>query len=91
MKELSIYKLNQVLASDITYILRIRGIIYLAAIMEFSNSCFRDWRLSRDLDQDLVLTDLQKAPKRVNRKSINRTRVFNIQPENKFKYFKRLG
>ena len=63
IKNLDIYTLNQVWASDITYIHLYNEFIYLAVILDlFSRRCI-GWDLSRNIDSQLVLNALEKAIK----------------------------
>jgi len=64
IKELTINRPDQVWASDITYVRLNRGFVYLAVIMDIFTRSVRGWHLSRNLDQDLSLTALQKALKK---------------------------
>lgn len=63
IKNLDINRLNQVWASDITYIQLAYEFIYLAVIIDlFSRKCI-GWELSRNIDSQLVLNALEKAIK----------------------------
>jgi putative transposase len=64
IKELTIHRPDQIWASDITYVRLNRGFVYLAVIMDVFTRCIRGWHLSRNLDQELALTALQKALKK---------------------------
>jgi putative transposase len=61
IKEKTIYRPDQVWASDITYVRLKRGFVYLAVIVDVFTRCVRGWHLSHDLDQGLTLTALDKA------------------------------
>lgn len=61
IKDLDINRLNQVWASDITYIWLPRDFVYLAVILDlFSRRCI-GWDLGRNIDTRLTLNALQKA------------------------------
>ncbi len=61
VKNLKIHSLNQVWASDITYIQLINEFVYLAVIIDlFSRRCI-GWELSRNIDSQLVLNALDQA------------------------------
>jgi len=61
IKNISLSGLNQVWASDITYIHLLREFIYLAAIIDiFSRKCI-GWEIDRNIDTQLTLNALRKA------------------------------
>lgn len=61
LKSTKITGLNQVWASDITYIQLLHENIYLAVILDlYSRKCI-GWELSRNIDSQLVLNALSKA------------------------------
>jgi putative transposase len=61
LKSTKITGLNQVWASDITYIQLLHEHIYLAVILDlYSRKCI-GWELSRNIDSQLVLNALNKA------------------------------
>mgnify|MGYP000976296283 CR=1 FL=1 len=61
LKSTKITGLNQVWASDITYIQLLHEHIYLAVILDlYSRKCI-GWELSRNIDSQLVLNALSKA------------------------------
>ena len=61
IRDLDIIRLNQVWASDITYIHLPREFVYLAVILDlFSRRCI-GWGLSRNIDTHLTLDALDKA------------------------------
>jgi putative transposase len=61
IKDLEITRLNQVWASDITYIRLLKEYVYLAVILDlFSRRCI-GWDLSRNIDTQLTLNALEKA------------------------------
>lgn len=63
IKNLEINRLNQVWASDITYVQLSNEFIYLAVIIDlFSRKCI-GWELSRNIDSQLVLNALEKTIK----------------------------
>jgi putative transposase len=61
MRDLAIVRPNQVWVTDITYIHLQVEFVYLAVIMDVFTRCIHGWHLSRNLDQQLTLTALQKA------------------------------
>lgn len=61
VQDLAILWPNQVWAADITYIRLQNEWVYLAVIMDVFTRCIRGWHLSRNLDQQLTLTALEKA------------------------------
>jgi len=61
IKDLEVTRLNQVWASDITYIRLLKEYVYLAVILDlFSRRCI-GWELSRNIDAQLTLDTLEKA------------------------------
>ena len=63
IKDLEITQLNQVWASDITYIQLIKEFVYLAVIIDlFTRRCI-GWDLNRNLDAKLTLNALNRAIK----------------------------
>lgn len=58
---MSITKPDQVWVADITYLRLGRRFIYLAVILDAYSRAVRGWHLSRSLEQELVLTALDKA------------------------------
>ena len=61
IKDLEVTRLNQVWASDITYIRLLKEYVYLAVILDlFSRRCI-GWELSRNIDAQLTLDALEKA------------------------------
>jgi putative transposase len=52
---------DEVWVADITYIVLGRGFVYLAVVMDVFTRAVRGWQLSRNLDQGLALTALQRA------------------------------
>lgn len=61
VQDLAIVRPNQVWVADITYIRLQNEWVYLAVIMDVFTRCIRGWHLSRNLDQQLTLTALEKA------------------------------
>ena len=52
---------NQVWAADITYLLMVRGFLYLVAIMDWHSRYVVAWRLSSTLEADFCVEALQEA------------------------------
>jgi transposase InsO family protein len=61
VQDLAIVRPNQVWVADITYIRLQNEWVYLAVVMDVFTRCIRGWHLSRNLDQQLTLTALDKA------------------------------
>jgi putative transposase len=52
---------NQVWSTDITYIKINGGMVYLAAIIDWSSKAVLSWRISNTMDTDLVMSTLDEA------------------------------
>lgn len=63
IRDLEITRLNQVWASDITYIQLSREFVYLAVILDLLSRRCIGWELSRNIDTQLTLTALENALK----------------------------
>ena len=61
LKGLEINRVNQVWASDITYIPMARGFLYLTAIMDWHSRYVLAWRLSNTLETDFCVAALEQA------------------------------
>jgi putative transposase len=61
LRGLEINRVNQVWATDITYIPMARGFLYLVAIMDWHSRYVLAWRLSNTLDVDFCLEALEEA------------------------------
>ena len=61
LRKLSISRVNQVWATDITYIPLSRGFAYLVAIMDWYSRLVLAWRLSNTLDTGFCIEALQEA------------------------------
>ena len=61
LRNLEISKVNQVWASDITYIPMARGFMYLVVIMDWYSRYVLSWRLSNTLDADFCVDALEEA------------------------------
>jgi transposase InsO family protein len=61
VQDMVIVRPDQVWVADITYIRLQNEWVYLAVIMDVFTRCIRGWHLSRNLDQQLTLTALEKA------------------------------
>jgi len=61
LRGLQIGRVNQVWATDITYIPMARGFVYLVAIMDWYSRYVLAWRLSNTLDVDFCVDALEEA------------------------------
>ena len=61
LKNLDICRVNQVWATDITYIPMAAGFAYLVAIMDWYSRRVLSWRLSNTLEPDFCIEALQEA------------------------------
>ena len=61
LRNLAISRINQVWASDITYIPLARGFAYLVAIMDWYSRRVLSWRLSNTLESTFCVEALQEA------------------------------
>lgn len=70
LRGLSIYRPNQVWATDITYVPMAKGFMYLAAIMDWHSRRVLAWRVSNTLDSDFCVAALREALARYGRPEI---------------------
>jgi putative transposase len=70
LRGLTIERVNQVWAADITYIPLARGFAYLVAIMDWHSRRVLSWRLSNTLDSSFCVEALQEALSRFGRPGI---------------------
>ena len=61
LRDLVIYRPNQVWCADITYIQMQRGFLYLVAIMDWASRKVLAWRLSNTMDTDFCIEALEEA------------------------------
>ncbi len=61
LKGLEINRVNQVWATDITYIPMARGFLYLVAIMDWHSRYVLAWRLSNTMEVDFCVAALEEA------------------------------
>lgn len=61
LRGLQIDEVNQVWATDITYIPMARGFIYLSVIMDWRSRYVLSWRLSNTLETDFCVDALEEA------------------------------
>ena len=61
LRGLTIFKVNQVWATDITYIPMEAGFVYLVAIMDWYSRRVLSWRLSNTLDSSFCVDALEEA------------------------------
>ena len=73
LKNLEICRVNQVWATDITYIPLARGFCYLAAIIDWYSRRVLSWRLSNTLDTDFCVQALDEALHRFGQPEIFNT------------------
>ena len=78
LRGLEITKVNQVWASDITYIPMARGFMYLVVIMDWYSRYVLSWRLSNTLDADFCVDALEEALSR------GRPQIFNSDQGSQF-------
>ncbi len=78
LRNLEISKVNQVWASDITYIPMARGFMYLVVIMDWYSRYVLSWRLSNTLDADFCVDALEEAL------SKGRPQIFNTDQGSQF-------
>jgi putative transposase len=70
---LTIDRVNQVWASDITYIPLAKGFVYLIAIMDWHSRAVLAWRLSNTLHADFCVEALEEALRRFGKPEIFNT------------------
>jgi putative transposase len=73
LRNLTIYRPNQVWAADITYIPLRRGFMYLVAVMDWYSRKVMSWRLSNTLDADFCVSALEEAIRLYGRPEIFNT------------------
>jgi putative transposase len=78
LRGLEINRVNQVWATDITYIPMARGFLYLVAIMDWHSRYVLAWRLSNTLEVDFCLEALEEAL------SQGRPEIFNTDQGSQF-------
>ena len=61
LKGVTVDRVNQVWAADITYLPMSRGFLYLVAIMDWHSRYVLAWRLSNTLDADFCIDALKEA------------------------------
>ncbi len=61
LRGMAITKVNQVWASDITYIPMARGFVYLVVIMDWHSRYVLAWRVANTLDADFCVDALEEA------------------------------
>jgi len=61
LRGVEINRVDQVWASDITYIPMAQGFLYLVAIMDWHSRCVLAWKLSNTLDTDFCVAALEQA------------------------------
>jgi putative transposase len=71
LKGVEINKVNQVWATDITYIPMARGFMYLAVIMDWYSRYVLSWRLSNTLDADFCVDALEEALSKAKPETFN--------------------
>ena len=78
LRGLEINRVNQVWATDITYIPMARGFLYLVAIMDWHSRYVLAWRLSNTLEVDFCVAVLEEAL------SKGRPQIFNTDQGSQF-------
>ena len=78
LRGLAITRVNQVWATDITYIPMARGFLYLVAVMDWYSRYVLAWRLSNTLDTDFCVDALEEAL------SKGRPEIFNTDQGSQF-------
>ena len=78
LRGLEINRVNQVWATDITYIPMARGFLYLVAIMDWHSRYVLAWRLSNTLEVDFCVEALEEAL------SKGRPEIFNTDQGSQF-------
>ena len=78
LRGLEINRVNQVWATDITYIPMARGFLYLVAIMDWHSRYVLAWRLSNTLEVDFCVAALEEAL------SKGRPQIFNTDQSSQF-------
>ena len=71
LRGLEINRVNQVWATDITYIPMARGFLYLVAIMDWHSRYVLAWRLSNTLEVDFCVAALEEALSRIHRRRVS--------------------
>ncbi len=61
MQNFEVSEVNKIWVSDITYIGTMEGWLYLAVIMDLCSRRIVGWSMSENINQDLILSALQKA------------------------------
>jgi putative transposase len=61
VRDMEITKPDQVWVSDATYIRLGKGFVYLAMVMDVFTRSIRGWELSKELDQQMTISALQKG------------------------------
>ena len=78
LRGLEVNRVNQVWATDITYIPMARGFLYLVAIMDWHSRYVLAWRLSNTLEVDFCVAALEEAL------SKGRPQIFNTDQGSQF-------
>jgi putative transposase len=73
LRNVTVSRVNQVWAADITYIPMARGFAYLVAIMDWHSRYVLSWRLSNTMETTFCLDALQEALSRYGRPEIFNT------------------
>ena len=78
LKGVEVNRVNQVWATDITYIPMARGFLYLVAIMDWHSRYVLAWKLSNTLENDFCVAALEEAL------SKGRPEIFNTDQGSQF-------
>jgi putative transposase len=73
LRDLTVDRVNQVWAADITYVPIGRGFLYLVAVMDWASRAVLAWRLSNSMDVAFCVSALEEALARFGRPEIFNT------------------
>ena len=73
LRDITVDRINQVWAADITYIPIGRGFLYLVAIMDWASRAVLAWRVSNSMDVSSCVSALEEALARFGRPEIFNT------------------
>ena len=79
LRDITVDRINQVWAADITYIPIGRGFLYFVAIMDWASRAVLAWRLSNSMDVSSCVSALEEALAR-----FGRPEIFNTDQDSQF-------